>query len=103
MMKRYYIELCRESVPQVRELSNEEYNLISSIFEVAQSGIIEEYPFTFDDLLKVYGELMERQTRIQRRNFLWKELPQRYQKLRNEIRRYFIAEVENYAGLNQGL
>ena len=99
-MKRYFIEVGGECVPQIRELSNQEYNLISSIFESAQNGIIEEYPFNYDDVVSVSTELSTKRTRNQKENFLWKEPFKRYPNVRPEIMRYFISEVECYNLLN---
>ena len=100
MMKRYFIDLGRESASQIRELSNQEFNLISSILEEAEAGFIEEYPFGYDDVVSVSTELSTKRTRNQKENFLWRELFKRYENVRPEIMRYFISEVECFNLLN---
>lgn len=99
-MKKYFIEVGGENVPQIRELSDQEYNLIDSIFESAQNGFIEEYPFTYDDVVSVSNELSTKKTKIQKTKFLWIDLFNRYPNINYDIVKYFISEVECYNLLN---
>ena len=70
MSKTYFIDLGRESASQLRELSEQEFNLISSILEEAETGFIEEYPFNHDDMVSASTELSTKRTRNQKENFL---------------------------------
>ena len=95
-MNRYFIEIGRESVPQVRELSNQEYNLLHSIIEFAQNGIIEEYPFTHEDLIENVNIFANLNTRTKQNRFMYNEIFDKYSHINQEVVRHFASEILQY-------